>query len=398
MSERAREILFVHGADEWYGSDVVLYDIVRSLEGTEFSARVIVPTDSASQLRDDVRLSGRLRAMGVPVVSLPLGVMRRRYMTASGIGGLVRRTSGSVGAVIGAVDPTRIVAVHSHTATVLTGALVARKLGVPHVWHVSEIVERPRIVNWMLTRAIERSATRVIAVSHSVREHLATTVPAIRAKCDVIHNSVDTSRVGEVDVASARARIGVPTSGRVVGMVGRVGTMKGQEVLLAAAPAILRAHPETTFLLVGGVLDGRIADMHALEALATRLGVRDHVVIRDFDEDVGSVIAAMDVLVQPSVRPESFGMTVVEAMAAGIPVVASAHGGALETVSDGETGLLVPPRDCDALANAINKLLSDDTLRARMGRAGRARAAREFSYDTFAERYRAVYTEIADGR
>jgi glycosyltransferase involved in cell wall biosynthesis len=170
--------------------------------------------------------------------------------------------------------------------------------------------------------------------------------------------------------------------------------MKGQEILLAAAPAILRDHPDTTFLLVGGVLNNRTEDMDRLRTLATTLGVASRVRILGFDSDIVAVLAAMDVVVQPSVRPESFGMTVLEAMASGKPVVAAAHGGVLETVRDGETGLLVSPGNAPELAGAINRLLSDPALRERMGAAGRARVEAEFGLAPFREGYLRVYREL----
>jgi glycosyltransferase involved in cell wall biosynthesis len=397
VSSRRRGILFLHGADEWYGSDVVLHDIVRGLEGSEFDPYVVVPDDIVSELPEQVRLSGRLREIGVPVVSLPLAVLRRKYMTPGGMTGVGLRLRTSPGRVLRTVDAGTIDIVHSHTATVLTGALVAAKLQVPHVWHVSEIVEHPRIMRFMLAHGIAHSADRIVAVSGAVRDHLAATVPTIQSKCTVIFNAVDTDRFGGIAVDEARARLGLEGT-TVVGMIGRVGTMKGQEILLAAAPAVLRAHPRTTFLLVGGVLHNHTADIDKLAALATSLGVQHSVRILGYNADVATVLAAMDVVVQPSVRPESFGMTVIEAMACGKPVVAAAHGGALETVCDGVTGVLVPPRDSVALATALNTLLADPALRVRMGRAGQQRARVMFSKPAFEDAYLRLYRGICPTR
>ena len=371
---------------------MVLYDIIRGLEGTEFDPYVVVPDDVASELPDSVRLSGRLRALGVPVASLPLAVLRRKYMTPTGMVSVVRRLRKSVGAVLQEIPVDAISLVHTHTATVLTGASVARQLKIPHVWHVSEIVERPAFVRHSLARKIARSADRVIAVSNAVAEHLVSSAPAIRAKCNVIHNALDPAPYELADGSAARARLGV--SGLVVGMVGRVGMQKGQEVFLAAAPAILRAHPDTTFLLVGGVLDKRADGVRALEKLSLRLGIAANVRLVGFEENVASMVAAMDVVLQPSTRPESFGMTVLEAMAAAKPVVAAALGGVLETVRDGLTGILVPPSDPGALALAVNRLLADKALRARMGAAGSARVHAEFGLKAFRQGYLGVYREL----
>jgi glycosyltransferase involved in cell wall biosynthesis len=392
VSGERRGILFVHGADEWYGSDVVLYDIVRGLEDTEFDPYVVVPDDVKSELPESVRLSGRLRALGIPVIALPLAVLRRRYMTPSGVVTIARRLHRSVPAVLGAVPAKAISLVHTHTATVLTGAGIASELSVPHVWHVSEMVDRPAIVRRALARHIARSADHVIAVSAAVADHLAGSTPAIRTNCEVIHNAIDPSPFETASGSAIRARLAI--SGPVVGMVGRVGTWKGQEVLLAAAPDILRKHPETIFLFVGGVLDKRADGVRALHEMANRLGIAAHVRFMGFEDDIASMIATMDVVVQPSVRPEPFGMTVLEAMAAGKPVVAAAHGGMLETVSQNRTGFLVAPGNSAAFGAAISVLLDDAALRARMGQAAKARIRTDFGRRQFIAAYLRVYRSM----
>jgi glycosyltransferase involved in cell wall biosynthesis len=393
VSGERRGILFVHGADEWYGSDVVLYDIIRALEGTEFDPYVIVPDDIESELPAKTRLSGRLAKLGVPVYRLPLAVMRRRYMTPSGIWNISRRIRTSAQAILRSVPPGSIRLVHSHTATVLSGSRVAKLLGVPHVWHISEIVEKPAAVRYLLARTIERSSDRVVAVSHAVSDHLAMSAPRIARTCQVIHNAIDPISFANASGKEVRERLGI-ADGLVVGMLGRVGTWKGQEVLLRATPAILRCHERTTILLVGGVLDNRFEEFEKLRSLARDLGIASNVRIVGFEADAARVIAAMDVVVQPALRREPFGMPAVEAMAACKPVVASAHGGLLEIVSHGETGMLFPPGDSAALSDAVNLLLQDAGLRHRMGVAAQESAKSRFSIANFAAGYLQLYRSL----
>lgn len=387
-----RTILFVHGSDEWYGSDYVLYELVRSLEGSEFDAVVVVPDDILSELPPEERLSGRLRAVGVAVHTLPLTVLRRRYMTPLGAARLTMRARASVRAVLGAVGGHNIALVHSHTASVLTGGSVARAMGVPHLWHVSEIVDRPRLVRAALARRIIRSSDRVIAVSHAVRNHILGTQPDAASKVDVIHNGIDVGRFGSMSSVACRAASA--GDGAVVGMIGRVGTWKGQELLLRAAGLVCRELPDTRFVLVGGVLDGRLSALDELNVLAREYGVADRVTIQQYCTDTPALLRAIDVFVQPSLRPDPLPTTVLEAMASGAPVVATAHGGAPEMVVHGVTGLLTQPGDAVAMAEAIITLLRDPSLRSRMGAAGRERVAREFSPAAFSAAYLRVYREL----
>ena len=400
MSDSRRTILFVHGADEWYGSDYVLYEIVRALEGTEFDAMVLVPDDVSSELAPETRLSGRLRARGVPVHSVPLTVLRRRYMTPTGFARLLRQAPVSLRAAMDAISDSNIVMVHSHTATVLTGSRVAGVLRVPHLWHVSEIVERPRAVRKWLSRKVARSADRVVAVSNAVKNHLLDTQPGAASKLSVIYNCIDPARFAGGTCTPKRETIAAANSDApvVVGMIGRVGTWKGQELLLQAARTVCGVIPHAHFVFAGGVLEGNFAALDRLRSVARSYGIADRVTIQEYCADTPALLSTFDVFVQPSLRPDPLPTTILEAMASALPVVATRHGGAPEMVTDGVTGLLTTPGDADAMARAIVSLLHDPETRARMGKAGYDRVRRDFSFDSFSSAYLRCYRELAAAR
>jgi glycosyltransferase involved in cell wall biosynthesis len=392
-----RTILFVHGADEMYGSDAILLSIVRALRGTEFEPFVVVPNDVRSELPASTRLSGRLKAMQVPVASIPLAVLRRKYFNPSGVITLWRRLDTSAREVLDLLGDRDVALVHSHTAAVFTGMEVARQLRVPHVWHVSEMVERPRIVRRLIARTVAKNADWIAAVSKAVRAHILQTYPAAADHVDVIYNGIDVTPFlrGSRD----RIRREINAGERpVIGMIGRLGTWKGQELLLEAAPKVLARHPNALFFLVGGVFDGQTQHFDAIRELATKHGIAQHVIVHGFRNDIADVHAAMDVFVQPSLRPDPFPTTVLEAMASAKPVVATAHGGPCEMVVPGETGLLTEPGDADALADAIVQLLDNDVLRRRAGEAGRRRVMDEFSLQASDRRYLEMYRHYANAR
>lgn len=393
MADNRRTILFVHGADEWYGSDYVLHELVRSLEGTEFSPLVLVPDDVNSELSPERRLSGRLRALGVTVHAMPLTVLRRRYMTPIGIARLTIAAPAAVRAALRIVQSRDVALVHSHTATVLTGADVARAIGVPHLWHVSEIVERPHLVRRALSRKVVRAADKIVAVSHAVRNHLIEAEPRAASKISVIYNGIDPTRFA--DDATVTHPRSLRQGAALIGMLGRIGTWKGQELLLDAARIVCRELPDTRFVLAGGLLDGNTGALEALHALARDYGIADRVTIREYCNDVPGFLRELDVFVQPSLRPDPLPTTILEAMASGKPVVATAHGGANEMVIDNVTGVLTKPGDAAALAGAIVRLLRDPATRASMGAAGRDRVGRDFSPMAFSAAYLRLYRELA---
>jgi glycosyltransferase involved in cell wall biosynthesis len=203
----------------------------------------------------------------------------------------------------------------------------------------------------------------------------------------VVANGVDTERwVPSGLVSSGPACVLLP---------GRLMPGKGQETLLRAAPAILARHPATRFVLLGADAGGERA---RLRALARRLGVESAFELAPWTADPRPIFEAADVVTLPS-RTEGFGRVLVEAACLEKPVVASRVGGIPEVVVDGETVLLVAPDDPSALAEALNRLLADPGLRAKLGAAGRLRATERFSAARHVEGVEGVYAEaLAEAR
>jgi glycosyltransferase involved in cell wall biosynthesis len=150
--------------------------------------------------------------------------------------------------------------------------------------------------------------------------------------------------------------------------------------------------PNAIFVLVG---DG--SERASLEAQAARLGIGDRVIFLGYRDDVAELLASCDLLVLPSLY-EGLPLSVLEAMAAGKPVVATSVGGTPEAVLDGETGFLVPSRDPTALVRAIQRLLKDACLRRKMGMAGRRRVQRNFSPTQMVAGVTQMYEKLLDGQ
>jgi glycosyltransferase involved in cell wall biosynthesis len=191
--------------------------------------------------------------------------------------------------------------------------------------------------------------------------------------------------------ATARARFDVAADAFVIAGVGRLVPIKGFDLLVEALPAVAAALPATRALLVGG---GPLRG--ALEARAAALGVADRVRITGPTQDVVGALAAADVLVAPS-RNEGMGRAIVEAMALGVPPVATTVGGIPAVVEDGVSGRLVPPEDAPALARALIELGRDPAPRAKLGEAARRRAEL-FSSEEAGRRLLALYEEMLAGR
>jgi glycosyltransferase involved in cell wall biosynthesis len=213
-------------------------------------------------------------------------------------------------------------------------------------------------------RALTPSMDRLIAVSQSIVHKIADERAGL-APVRLIYNGVDLDRYEHQEpCCTLREEYGMAPDAQIVGVVARLEPEKGHPTLLEAWPDVLRSCPDASLLIVG---EG--SQREALEHQAEDLRISRRVVFTGRRDDIPAVTAALDVAVLPSYR-EAQGLTILEAMALGRPVVASNVGGIPEMIQDGMTGLLVPPDDAAALTTAIVRLLSDHPLADMLARAG----------------------------
>jgi glycosyltransferase involved in cell wall biosynthesis len=232
------------------------------------------------------------------------------------------------------------------------------------------------------------SVDRFIAVSEHVRERLEEDLGLPARKIEVIHNAVDAAAARRPADPELRSELNGGARGPLVLVPARLDPQKGHRDLLQAAVEV----PGVTFVLAG---DG--PEREALEELAHTLGVEERVLFLGYRADVPALLAASDLVVLPSLY-EGLPLSLLEAMAAEKPVIASRIGGVDELVSDGKSGLLVPPGDPSALASAIRGLLDDRDRAARLAGAGREVVERNFSSAAMEARVSRIYGDIAHAK
>lgn len=220
-------------------------------------------------------------------------------------------------------------------------------------------------------------------------------------KISIIRNGIDVSRFSKTENgAGLRQELGIPPGVPLVAVLSRLDVVKGLEDFLGAAVVVARRVPDAWFLIVGdrftmrdGMVIRDLAYRSELETHATRLGLGGRVVFTGFRSNVPEVLSAVAVSVLPSVS-EALSNTLLESMAAGVPVVATKVGGNPEVVEDGITGLLVPPRDPASLARAICMLLEDRELASKFSQAARQRVAEHFSFPRMVQETEGLYIEL----
>ncbi|MGC9398865.1 MAG: glycosyltransferase [Anaerolineae bacterium] len=273
----------------------------------------------------------------------------------------------------------------------LLAATIGRLTRIPVIIATRHSVEIGGGHREWINRLVRSSHDAVVTVSREVYEAELRRSGTDPGKLVMIPGGVRLSDFDEIVQASPerlRDGWGIQPQSYLIGTVGRFVEPKGYPHLLDAMVRIQAHLPDVKALLVG---DGVLRP--AMEEKAHALGLSDSVIFTGIRRDVPEILALLDVFVLPSLW-EGLPLALLEAMAAGLPVVATRVGGVPEVVVDGVTGLLVPPRDPHALADAILRLLRDPALRRRMGEAGRARVAAHFSVEQMVRKIEALYEQL----
>jgi glycosyltransferase involved in cell wall biosynthesis len=324
-------------------------------------------------------LAERLQEAGVPFRPLTDRLVKRRVSPAYARG--VRRL----------IRVKTFDLVHAHIyASAVAAAIATRKTGPQLV--ITEHTEASWQTWW--TRRVSRwahgRASHTIAVSTPIRRRLIEKDRVPPDRVSLIPNAVVPAPDDPPDLSGVLPD-GWP-EGPLVGVVARLQPEKGVATFLEAAARVSRFSPETRFLVAG---DGPLCE--ELQGLAERLGMEDRVLFLGYRSDARALMGLLDVLVVPSMT-EGSPLIVLEAMAAGVPVVASDVGGVPDQARHGEEGLLVPPGDPEALAGAMGELLRDPKRARRLGAAGRRRTENGFSHETLVRRIEGVYRAVLEGK
>jgi glycosyltransferase involved in cell wall biosynthesis len=365
---RALTTLHLNTERTWRGGEQQTLYLVEGLRARGHLARVLCRAGS--------EMGRRARERGVEVIEVP---MRGELDVVAGwrIARHVRSER---------YDILHMHTSHAHALGILVSAFVRGPRRVVHR-RVDFSIFRNRL---KLSRFKYRlGVDRFVAISEAVKAVLvADGIPADRIS--IVPSGIDLSRLDATGPSreEVRAALGLEPDRPVVGCIAHLAWHKGQEFLVRAAPRLIERVPDVRVLIVG---EGERRGL--LESEIRALGLEERVTLTGFRPDALAVMRALDVLAMPSVM-EGLNTTLLDAQALGLAVVASRVGGIPEAVVEGVGGVLVPPRDPEALAEALASLLEDRARREELGRRGRARVREAFTVDRMVEGNLAVYREL----
>lgn len=383
-------ILAIHPSSELYGSDRSFLDAIRGISGSSHKVTVVLAKDGP--------LVPHLRDQGVTIIFGELAQIQRGIFTPVGVMRWIRALQRGLKSFqrMNAQNPFDVV--YTDTISLPLGAWVARKLRIPHVWHIREIIHRPRMVSWVLRKCVHNFSDLVICNSKATMEWIGESRGGV-PRIEVVWNGIDPWKQQNLGVSleeqrAARGKLGF-TDEFVLLLPGRINAWKGQDLLLDAverlSPAIRK---NFRVLFLGDVAEMGGAWKSALEARIANSQDPTCYRLEGFHPDLSVFYAAADLVVVPSKEPEPFGRVVIEGMCRGRPVVAAGHGGLVEIVRDGVTGRLFKPRDPDSLSDVLEEMFNNASSLTEMGRQARTRVLEVFSLSVYQEKVLAALESV----
>ena len=368
------KILYISSSGSMGGAETSLYNLVKRLNKDQYVPFVICPRVGT--------LVENLQSQSISVNIIPLPSWRKLKSIFS--------RSSSLKKLIKYAKAHNIDIIHSNTIWVNNYAQkIGEELNIPVICHLRDIIRKEQIRKYKLHKV-----DMIIPISDAVRKPL-DEFGIEDNKIKRIYNGVDLTLFSDIkDVLKKEYHI----DGYLVGIVGQLNPRsqwKGQKEFILSASEVCKKMQNVYFAIVGGD-DSPISDpkhgsyIHELKELARNLGIQDNVIFTGYRKDIPDIMASFDVLVSASYA-EPFGRVIIEAMAAGKPVIGTNAGGAPEIIQDGVTGIVIPPKDHRSLSNALICLLQREELRKNMGEAGRKRVSEYFSLEKNVEQIQNIY-------
>lgn len=352
------------------GAETVYLHLATALDPRRYRSICVVSRDGW--------LTGQLRSGGIAPIVLPSqGSLNVRYLAA--LCRIIRR------------ERVGVVVAHLYGSSVYAGlAGLLCRVPVVAILHGQTDIAGEGRFDAIKRLIVARGTSRLVFVSERLRDALAPVLKVPARRCVVVPNGVDAARFQPGRDEEARRELGVAPGDFLLGAIGNIRAPKAYDVLLRAVHLLKEGGPPCKVVIAG---EGSGSLMQELETLRRQLGVEDSVRFLGLRNDVQRLLRGFDAYVLSS-RTEGFSIACVEAMASGLPVIATRSGGPEEIIEDGISGLLVPTDDPEALAGAISRVIRDPGLARDLGSRARHRACDRYSIGAMVQRYESLLEEV----
>lgn len=386
-----KTILIIHQSAELYGSDKTMLYFLSELDKTKYLPIIVLPFDGP--------LKTELEKNNIKVVIAPVLKIYRKIFTPKNIFKFIREYYQGIKALNALNKEYKFDLVYTHTLAALIGILFAKKRKIKHLWHVQEIIAKPKILNFLFKKILSLDCThKVIYDSKATMNFWAENNPKLTKKSETVWNGIETKNIKSftnIELNEVRENFFFSSKEEIViSLVGRINNWKGQQLLLKSFNQLVSKYNTIKLVYLGSApLNQEIFEIE-LKNQILEFGLEDKVVLIPFQKEIEKFWNAIDIAVVPSTEPEPFGMVVIEAMLAKKPVVASNHGGPTEIVIHNETGLLFEPNNHNSMSDALEKLIKEEQLRKTYGINGFNRVNTDFSLENHVNHFEKIFEEL----
>jgi glycosyltransferase involved in cell wall biosynthesis len=386
-----KSILFIHQSAELYGSDKTILMFIASLDKAKYKSVVVLPFDGP--------LKREFEKNNIEVIIAPVLKLYRKMLTPKGIIKFVKEYKRGIRTLESLHSKYKFDIVYSHTLAALIGIIFARKNKIKHLWHVQEIIAKPRIFNKGFVQLLSLKSNHVAVYdSKTTMEFWINGNKSLEGKSEFVCNGLDVNQKPlpnpEAIAQIRKDYFQVDDDELVISLIGRINSWKGQQLLLSSFYKIAHKYAHLKLVFIGSAPPGQVFFETELRDKIKEFGLESRVIIIPFQENIWSFWDSIDIAVVPSTEPEPFGMVAIEAMLSKKPVVAAKHGGLTETVLHNETGLLFEPNNAEELALALEELILSKEKRISYGEKGHHRTIEYFSLEKHVEKFEAIFEKL----
>ena len=386
-----KTILVIHQSAELYGSDKTMLYFLSELDKTKYLPIIVLPFDGPLKIE--------LEKNNIKVVIAPVLKLYRKMFTPKNIFKFIKEYYKGIKILNALNKEYKFDLVYTHTLAALIGILFAKKRNIKHLWHVQEIIAKPKVFNFLFKKILSLDCNhKVVYDSIATMNFWIENNLKLTEKSEAVWNGIETKNsksFTDAELNEVRENYFFATNNEIViALVGRINSWKGQQLLLQSFETVIEKHKNIKLVYLGSAPPNQPIFETELRNKIKEYNLESNVILIPFQKEIEKFWNSIDIAVVPSTEPEPFGMVVIEAMLAKKPVIASNHGGPTEIIVENETGLLFEPNNHNSLSDALEKLIQDEQLRKLYGANGFKRVHNTFSLENHVNHFEKIFEEL----
>jgi glycosyltransferase involved in cell wall biosynthesis len=383
-----KNVLIINQSSELYGADKAILELINNFP--EHYNPIVV-------LENEGPLKELLKNKGIQVIQSSVIKVKRGILKPTFFIKLPFEIIKSIIKIKKALKGKKIDLIHSNATSVFIGAFYSFFFRIPHLWHVHEIIEKPKRIALIYPKIINFFSDKVIFNSVATSNHFTSIYPKIRYKSSIIYNGQERNidKITDEEIAKIKTTFSSKIETKIIiGLIGRISKIKGQDLMLEAFIILQKKYDDIHLVFIGSAVKGKEEYLNDILDKIEKNSLQEKVSFVDFQENIWPYYDAIDITIVPSTEKESFGLVATEAMLSKKPVIAANHGGLVEIVNPNETGLLFEANNAIDLSEKIGYLIENPELIKIYGENGFNRVSKNFSTKKYVNSFTKEYEKL----